>query len=197
MDMSEAVPKNGKAWVVNPLWLLDSASFNEWMNELDYRANVEDDLNNQQQQQQQPQQQNAGGGEEKKRKERELNDALGKENLSSRATERLDFRITRQYVVDQHPFIKASADFDVDKSSGVASADPTDDSTIEANKRLIQLKKKICLENLTHGQLPSAAFPSVVNVDANNQNISANAQVDDSSESVSYTHLTLPTILRV
>ena len=35
--------KNGKAWVVNPLWLLDSASFNEWMNELDYRANVEDD----------------------------------------------------------------------------------------------------------------------------------------------------------
>ena len=182
MDMSEAVPKNGKAWVVNPLWLLDSASFNEWMNELDYRANVEDDLNNQQQQQQQPQQQNAGGGEEKKRKERELNDALGKENLSSRATERLDFRITRQYVVDQHPFIKASADFDVDKSSGVASADPTDDSTIEANKRLIQLKKKICLENLTHGQLPSAAFPSVVNVDANNQNTAATAQVDDSSE---------------
>ena len=187
MDMSEAVPKNGKAWVVNPLWLLDSASFNEWMNELDYRANVEDDSCNQQQQQQQQeeeQQQNAGASEEKKRKERELNDALGKENLSSRATERLDFRVTRQYVVDQHPFVIASADFDVDKSSGVAGADPTDDSKIEANKRLIQLKKKICLENLTHGQLPSAAFPSVANASADEQNVASALVMSSTKENV-------------
>ena len=70
---------------------MDSASFNEWMNELDYRANVGDDSCNQQQQQQQQQeeeqQQNAGASRrEKKEKKRELNDALGKENLSSRAT---------------------------------------------------------------------------------------------------------------
>ena len=171
-DMSDAVPKNGKAWVVNPLWLLDSASFNEWMNELDYRANFEEEASNQQQQQEQQQQQqqhNAAASEEKKRKERELDETLGKENLSSRASERLDFRTTRQYVVYQHPFIKASADFDVDKSSGVASVDPTDDSKLEAKKRLIQLKKKICLENLTHGQLPSAAFPSAGSAVADNK----------------------------
>ena len=106
-----------------------------------------DQQQQQQQQQEEEQQQNAGASEEKKEKQRELKSTRLEGELEfCCATERLDFRVTRQYVVDQHPFVIASADFDVDKSSGVAKGPGLTHSKIEANKRLIQLKKKICLK---------------------------------------------------
>jgi SWI/SNF related-matrix-associated actin-dependent regulator of chromatin subfamily C len=182
-DFSDAIPKNGKAWVVNPLWLLDSASFNEWMNELDYRVikpTTETTLDEQEELEQKQKQGELNNNnkkadsttqehldflanEEKKKKEIDVNTSLGMEQLSERATERLNFKVTRQYVVDQHPFIKASADFDKEK----CAENNNGGNTRADDPYMIQLKKKICLENISHGQLSSGAFPSFAELKKN------------------------------